>query len=371
MMVLCRTPNNYHMTIFRDIAMPISYQSLQDLPDGSQSGQLMQNALDKNSSKFKLNTHVIFKTTDQLTESEQKQMRDLFLRVFDKKMTKSMFERKFFYTPRGYSYHSLMLHGEVIVGAFSAVPGRYKFFGQEEIFSLSVDTMIVAEYRGGGHFVKMADLLHQGLKNDGIPFIFGFPNENFYPAQRRLLKYKDIGELEYYILPLNIGSVVQKLKFFNGLSRTFFRFATRLCRVPSNSKAEYEIVKVIDKQFARHRYDESYSRIVLADGADCIFKVYEEEGGIRTLYIIDVVPLNVGSLTRAVKQICRTAANAVDIIIYVGKLPSRPPGLWKVPDSKKPRKIRMTGKILIPDAIDSSVFNIDNWRVNMSDFDVR
>ena len=61
----------------------------------------------------------------------------------------------------------------------------------------------------------------------------------------------------------------------------------------------------------------------------------------------------------------------VDIIIYVGKLPSRPAGLWKVPDSKKPRKIRMTGKILIPDAVDGSVFNIDNWRVNLSDFDVR
>jgi hypothetical protein len=359
------------MTIFRDIAMHISSQSLRDFPDGSQSSPLMQAAFDKNHLECKLNTHVVFKTTDQLNESEQEQMRDLFLRVFDKKMTKSAFEKKFFYTPKGYSYHSLMLHGEAIVGAISAVPGRYKFFGQEEIFSLSVDTMIDAKYRGGGHFVKMTNLVHESLRNDGIPFIFGFPNENFYTAQKRLLQYQDIGELEYYILPLNIGSVAKKLKFFSGLSRTFFRFATRLCRIPSNSEAKYEIVKVVDKRFVKHRYDDSYSRIGLADGADCIFKVYEEEGGIRTLYIIDIVPLNTGSLTRAVKQICRTVVNAVDIIIYVGKLPSRPAGLWKVPDSKKPRKIRMTGKILIPGTVDSSVFNIDNWCVNISDFDVR
>jgi hypothetical protein len=314
---------------------------------------------------------VVFKKTDQLKESEQEQMLDLFLRVFNKKMTRDAFERKFFHTPRGHSYHSLMLHGEVVVGAFSAVPGRYRCFGKEQIFSLSVDTMIDSKYRGAGHLMKMAKLVHQGLINDGIPFIFGFPNEHFYPAQKRFLKYENIGELDYYALPLNIGSVVQKLKPFNGLSRGFCRFAARLCRIPKNSKTKYEIAKVIDKQFERHRYDESYNRISLADGAECIYKIYEEEGGIRTLYIIDVVPLNAGSLTRAVKQICRTAANSVDIIIYVGKLPSRPTGLWKVPDSKKPRKIRMTGKILIPDAIDGSVFNIDNWRVNISDFDVR
>jgi hypothetical protein len=295
----------------------------------------------------------------------------LFLRVFNKKMTRETFEQKFFYTPRGYSYHSLMLHEEAIVGAFSAVPVRYRFFGKEQIFALSVDTMIDLKYRGAGHLVKMANLVHQGLISDGIPFIFGFPNEQFYPAQKRFLKYEDIGELDYYALPLNIGSVVQKLKSFNGLSQSFCKLTARLCRIPKNSEAKQEIVKVIDKQFERHRYDNSYGRISLADGAECVYKIYEEKGGIRTLYIIDVVPLNAGSLTRAVKQICQTAIDAVDIIIYVGKLPSRPAGLWKVPDSKKPRKIRMTGKTLIPGAIDGSVFNIDNWRVNISDFDVR
>jgi|GEM_PF-717618 hypothetical protein len=371
MMVLCRTPNDFHMIVFEDIVMFISSQSTEDKVDGLLNNQLTQTNCDKIHPKYKIDTHIIFKTSDQLNESEQEQMRDLFLRIFNKKMTKDAFERKFFYTPRGYSYHSLMLHGDVIVGAYSAVPGRYKFFGKEQIFSLCVDTMIDSKYRGGGHFVKMANLVHQGLISDGIPFIFGFPNEHFYPAQKRLLKYEDIGELDYYVLPVNIGSVVQKLKPFSGLSRGFCRFAARLCRIPSNSNAKYEIAKVIDKQFERHRYDRSYSRIGLADGAECIYKIYEEEGRIRTLYIIDVVPLTAGSLARAVKQTCRTAVNDVDIIIYVGKLPSRPSGLWKVPDSKKPRRIRMTGKILIPDAIDGSIFNINNWRVNISDFDVR
>jgi len=351
--------------------MPISSQLVQDQIDGPQSSQLTQAARDKNRPKCKLNTHVAFKTTDQLTESEQKQMRDLFLRVFNKKMTKDTFDRKFFYTPKGYSYHGLMLHEKTVVGATSAVPGRYKFFGEEHIFSVSVDTMVDPKYRGGGHFLKMINLVHQGLINDGIPFIFGFPNEHFYAFQKRLLKYTDIGELDYYVLPLNIGSVVRKLKPFNVLSRGLCKLATRFCRIPDNSEAGHGIAKVVDKQFERHRYDASYSRIALGEAAECIYKIYEEEGGIRTLYIIDVVPLTAASLARAVKQICRTAVKAVDIIIYVGKLPSKPAGLWKTPDSKKPQRIRMTGKILIPDVIDSSVFEMNNWCVNISDFDVR
>ena len=137
--------------------MTICSQSLQDQLDGSQGCQLTQIAHDKKSLKCKSRTHVAFKRTDQLMVSEQEQMRDLFLRVFNKKMTKDSFERKFFYTPRGYSYHGLMLHEEVVVGAFSAVPGRYKFFGEEKVFSLSVDTMVDPKYRGGGHFMKMAN----------------------------------------------------------------------------------------------------------------------------------------------------------------------------------------------------------------------
>ena len=338
---------------------------------GKTCWQLTQAARDKNRPICKPNTHIVFKTTDQLTESEQNQMRDLFLRVFNKKMTKDTFERKFLYTPKGYSYHGLMLHEKTIVGALSAVPGRYRFFGKEHIFSLSVDTMIDPKYRGSGHIITMTNLVHQGLICDGISFIFGFPNEHFYAFQKRLLQYTDIGELDYYVMPLNVGSVVRKLKPFNVLSRGFCKLTARFCWIPDNSNAGHGIAKVVDKQFERHRYDASYSRIALGEAAECIYKIYEEEGRIRTLYIIDVVPLNAASLARAVKQICRTAVKAVDIIIYVGKLPSKPAGLWKVPDSKKPRRIRMTGKILIPDVIDNRVFEMNNWSVNISDFDVR
>jgi len=359
------------MTINKDFVMSVSSHSIQNQLDSSQGCQLTQIDHGKKRLTSKPGTQVVFKRTDQLTESEQQQMRDLFFRVFNKKMTKDAFERKFLYTPKGYSYHGLMLHEKTIVGASSAVPARYRFFGQEHIFALSVDTMIDPKHRGGCHLIKMINLVHQGLINDGISFIFGFPNEQFYAVQKRLLKYEDIGELDYYVLPLNIGSVFPKLKFLNVMSRGFCKITVRFCRIPKNSEAGRGITKVVDKQFERHRYDAGYSRIALGETAECIYKIYEEKDGIRTLYIIDVVPMTAASLARAVKQICRTAVKTVDIVIYVGKPASKPAGLWKAPDSKKPQRIRMTGKLLIPDVIDDSVFKMNNWNVNISDFDVR
>ena len=354
--------------------MPIhaeSHQSrLEHDPAGS-PGLLIQAARRGRRPARQVETQVVFKTTDQFLEPEREQMCDLFLRVFNKKMTRDTFDRKFFFTPKGYSYHGLMLHEETIVGALSAIPLRYKYFDEERIFSLCVDTMIDPAHRGGGHILKMADLVHQGLVQDGVPFIFGFPNERFYPIQKRLLRYQDIGELDYYLLPLNVGAIAHKLRLFNGLSRSFCKCALAFSRIPRDLQTRYNIAKVVDAEFERHRYDDSYNRIALEEEAVCYYKICEEEDGIRTLYIIDVVPLTPACLSRAVKQVFEAALGTVDIIMYVGKLAARPAGLWKVPDSKKPRRMRLTGKILIPGLVDSSVFDIKNWRVNISDFDAR
>ena len=156
------------------------------------------------------NTSIIFAKTNQLSNREREEIRKLFYSIYKKKMTEDMFERKFLGTPKGYSYHSLLLGNKNIVGAFSAVPWRYKFFGREHFFCVQVDTMIEPEYRGRGYWIKMAKKVHEGLVDDGIPFIFGFPNEIFYPQQKRFLKYDDIGELDYYVMPLNIGNIIRK-----------------------------------------------------------------------------------------------------------------------------------------------------------------
>ncbi len=316
-------------------------------------------------------TNFVFKKTNRLSKAQQQQIMSLFARVFEKNMTPEMFQRKYLNTSRGYSYHSLMLNEGTIAGALNAIPVRYKYFQKETTLCLSVDTMIDKCHRGGYNLMKLTKILHEGLIKDGIPFIFGFPNELFYPIQTKILKYRDIGELDYFILPLNIGNIVGRYKFLNPFSHGFCKLLGGLAIPGRNSQTAYNIEKVVDNVFEKHRYDESYGRIRLKSGATCIYRIYEEEGNVRTLYIIDVIPLTKTAITEAVRKICRHVAHSIDIIIYVGKLPSRPAGLFKVPESRKPQKIRMTGQILIPGCIGEAVFDIDNWAVNISNFDVR
>lgn len=318
-----------------------------------------------------MNVNIIFKETKDFTVQEKQQFIDLFFHVFGKRIDQTLFDRKFLCTPKGYSYHGLMLDQGVIVGTFNAIPYRYKYFGKELVFGLSVDTMIHSEYRGGGHLVDMANYVYEALVRDGIPFILGFPNEYFYKHEKRILGTKDIGELEYYILPRNIGAVMPKLKLLNFCSRIYSIVITRLSKTTNNTEHKYSIERIVDEESEKQRYDESYTKITLGHEAACFYKICEENNRIQALYIVDVFPLTPALLTEAVKHIYRIDADSIDLILYVGVLPFKPAGLFKVPHSKKPQRIRMTGKILMPKMVDDSVFTIDNWRVNISNFDVR
>lgn len=319
-----------------------------------------------------MSTEIIFRRTTDLSVGEKGQIRDLYNRVFEKERSIEWFEQRFLRSPKGYAYHGLLLHENVIVGSFTAIPYRYNYFGKQLMFGLSVDTMIAPEHRGGKTaLVNMANLVYQALIDDGIPFIYGFPNERFYRHEKETLGTRDIGRLNFYILPRNVGAVIPKMKPLNGLSRLLAGMMSSLPTIKHAADCKYNIEKVNDREFEKHRYDDTYNTIELGGSAKCIYKIYEEERNVKTLYLIDVVSLTTGTFKEAIKRVYKTVAKSIDIIIYVGKLPFRPMPLVRIPRSAEPQKIMMTGKILIPEVVDESVFAIENWNVNISNFDVR
>jgi hypothetical protein len=60
-----------------------------------------------------------------------------------------------------------------------------------------------------------------------------------------------------------------------------------------------------------------------------------------------------------------------DILLYVGVLPFRRHGLLRVPKKLAPKKFYFVGEILRQEDIDKSfVFNLGNWDVNLSNYDL-
>jgi hypothetical protein len=314
----------------------------------------------------------VFRRSADLAPRECEQIRDLFQRVFGKERNPEYFRRKYRDAPQGGAYHAICFDGDSIIAASTALPYRYRYFGLETVFALRVDVMVDAKYRGSPFRVKkMAQLVDGVLVRDGIPFVFGFPNVNAWEYERRVIQTHDIGELDYYVLPRNIGALVARAGPFDGLSRLASRALAHLPARRGRGAWQAPIEKIADGSFLSHRYDDSYRTLSLDGGGTCVYRTHQEDNGVRATYLVDVTPLGPWSFAQAVRRVYDEAASASDVLLYVGHLPFRPPRMLRVPVSRRPQQVRMTGKILIPELIDGRVFTLDNWNVNLSNFDVR
>ena len=315
----------------------------------------------------------IVKKSNELTVAEKQQICNLFFEVFEKKKTVEDFDKQFLGTFKGYSYHGLMIVDDTrIIGCYSTIPLEYSFYDSILTFALSVDTMILEEYRGNPfNLKKIANLVYEYLLQDGIIFVFGFPNDNVYLVRKKILKWIDIGTLDYYILPIRIGKIIKLLSSFNFLSQAFSQVLSIF--LPAHTSLEqkkYEIDKINNQAFRDYRYalfEGEYTKI--NDSIGYFAYRIERYENILTAYLIDVYPMTKDRFDYSVKYMIKNES-MIDAILFVGKIDFTPVGLFKVPKRFDPKTVYMAGKILDTTKIDNRVFNIQNWNVNLSNFDV-
>jgi len=316
--------------------------------------------------------HFLFKTTDGFSLLEKEQFCELFAHVFSKTLSSAEFDRKYLCTPLGYSHHGLMFADNVLVGTYNLVPYAYNYFGTQVLFGLSVDSMIKEEHRGRlfslPHMARMAE---KAAAQDGVVFLFGFPNQSVCQFTRRVLGWADVGKLNFYVFPWNLGAIRPWLGWSNLLSRIAMRGILFLPRTTRQMRGGFGIEKISDSCFDRHRYADEHNIIDLPGGGKCVYRVYAEDNSVRVAFLIDVAPLIPECFVAAVRTVFRTTAKHADLLLYVGRLPFHPKVCIRVPLSWEPRQIMMCGKVLRHGIIDERVLDIDNWNVNLSNFDVR
>jgi hypothetical protein len=217
----------------------------------------------------------------------------------------------------------------------------------------------------------MVDQATAALIADDIPFLFGFPNQNSFEYLVRVMDWIPMGNLDFYVLPLRLGTFKPAWRWANplcGLAAAGFVALPRPARPPLPGRA---IRKVDSPAFRAHRYGPTVRQLGLPGGATCFLRLYTEAGGVRTAYILDVIPLVPSSFLHAVRASFRALKREADIIMYVGTPTFKPPGLIRLPRSKEPKLIRMCGKILLPDQIDKQIIDISAWELNIANIDVR
>jgi hypothetical protein len=316
---------------------------------------------------------ITIKKTKNLSNEEKTAICILFKRVFTKEMTLDDFEHKFLSNTFKTSYHGLLLNdANEIVGCYSSIPQEYNYFGIPVVFGLSVDTMIDEEYRGNPFTLKnLANEVYSAMQQDRISFVFGFPNDNVYLVRKKVLKWTDIGKLDFYIMPINIGAIKPSLAFLNIVSSIYSRIINLFVNSHANKSCPiYGIEKNNNKEYKDSRYDKSYQVVNLGDNGYFSYKIYTEKA-IKTAYILDVYPLCKSNLQQAVKMVYKSNKNDIDLIIYVGKLHFNVVNLIKIPEKYQPKNVYMSGKILDGSIVDQRVYDLGNWNVNLSNYDVR
>jgi hypothetical protein len=314
----------------------------------------------------------LVKKTTELSDSEQEMINSLFNSVFKRNRTITEFRNGFLNTPLGYSYHSLIIDNGIIVGCNSYIPSYYIMENKRFCFVTGCDTMIDKPCRDFFNYYDMMTTAKEYLKENGIPVIYGFPNDEYFKLVKKRKKAKVIGALTTYCLPYRIGGIKPKLKLLNCLSILFAHLYIFFTALFAGKKVyhfaiEKEAETYNDTRYKR--YDGNYN-IVTYQGSGFVYKIMEYKD-VRSAFLIDVFEKSASNFNKAIKYIIKNHRKDFDILLYVGRLPFRWHGLIQLPQKLAPKNFNFTGEILRKGEIDEDLFfNIDNWDINLSNYDL-
>lgn len=314
---------------------------------------------------------VVCKKTTEITEEEIVKIYELFDEIFGQKRDVSTFRQEYGNTVLGYSYHSLLLNEGEIVGFHSCLPFYYLDNGKRFIAGLGIDTMVKKEHRDFFGVRDMFQACVNRMHEEGCVLRVGFPNDNSYPVLKKGLKYKDVGKMTTYFLPIRIGGVKPSLRILNPLSRMASWCLIQISRLSSNKeihKFRYEKERSsFDK--VRYKWFGGNYRVVEVNGVTARYKVQVHDG-VKTLFILDVYPMCKKMFDKVVRSIYWKERKGIDMIMYVGHLPFTPLSLITMPHKYEPKHFNFTCKVLEKGFFDDSIYDIDNWDVNLSNYDL-
>ena len=318
--------------------------------------------------------NIYVKRTIDLDSEELTGLSELFEYVFGKPRSAVAIKNEYCCNSKGYSFHAFCITENVsVVGHVAYVPFIYTINEKESFYAaLGVDAMIHPDYQGHGLYKQLSIACMDLAMKDGCIMRIGFPNENSFPIQIKAFKFNEIGFLDTYILPIDISGIKPSLKFLNFASRSLAWLLSWISTLSCFSSKEHTFKIHKDRQsFDKHRYrwfGGNYN-IIQKNDFQFVYKNSEFKG-IKASFLMDVFPLSKNSFDSSVREI-RHREKHTPAIIYVGKLPFIPLSMIRIPHRWEPKHFHFVGKIIDEtSSLDSSVYDIKNWELNLSNFDL-
>jgi predicted N-acetyltransferase YhbS len=180
-----------------------------------------------------------------------------------------------------------------IVGHFAAIPMKYWIDGESVIGSHSAAMMVDPKWQNRGLIKFVADKLIQELEIQGIPFTYGYPNENAYELHIKLLGYEEIAKQQFYIKKINFNDDEKNSSTGTLTWTKITKFGDETNYLWENSKNEYNVIVERKSDFLNWRYlnrpDVLYHAYGVFTGnmleGYCVLKLYQEEQTLRGHFI--------------------------------------------------------------------------------------
>lgn len=280
-------------------------------------------------------------------------------------------------THLGYSFHALCYIDSKIVGFNSILPHAYNFDNKEILIGLSGSTFILERYRQNITILNdMLSKLKSRCKQEGLFAIIAVPNSNSYLYFKRFARFSDVGKLNYYILPINLGKFHDLFNFYlQGIYSLFLRLAINVFVLAGMVKKR----KVFDKrvsieksnQFLSKRFPPSvYQRQVVERDSGIIFRVLTE-GDLEVCYLFGFYG-KVGwqNFNFALKSII--LMNKIDVVVFLGNSNPFSPMLFKLPEKFEPKNMHLLVFSLSEnDDFNSVISQINNWDFSLFNLDTK
>lgn len=297
-----------------------------------------------------------------------------FNEVFEKDFSVEYFKHKYLSVTGGYTYHSLLYndHGDV-VGGCSVIPCIYNRRKNVFLNGLVVDVFIREIYRIDPLMLRrMYNELKKRLKEKGMVAVMAVPNSTAYPYWKNVVKWKEIGKLDYWMLPVRLGNILKKCRGLNTFSilcvYCYYYFSVIFSWF--NSKAgDYVYSLEKQDQFSLHRYDNDYV-VYNRNGIFFAYRIVDEEG-VKTAYLINAVQndkRSVKAFRLALKDMLR---QDIDLILYVGKMGFPQTLFIKVPEKLEPKRLPLMFDLISDDPLYKDMCNINLWDFGLMNYDVR
>lgn len=320
----------------------------------------------------------VVKKTEELSDAEIEDIYELFYEVFGIKRDVRTFREEFSNTPLGYSFHSLMFDKGEIIAFYTYMPFIYRKNGEKFIAALGTDSFVKKEYRDFFTFYETERACWPFLRGIGCKLLFGFPNDESYPVTIKGFKVKDIGCLTTYALPIRISPIIPRMRWLDPFFRLFSWSLIKVSHLSKGKKIRSFIYEKDRESFdkARYKWYRGQYEIRKAGYVKYIYKVefhkdrHKKFNPIRTAFLLDVYPMSRSNFEYAVRSIYYEQLGKIDLIMYVGDLDFIPFSLIRIPHQFEPKHFHFTCNLIDKEYFDESLYDIKNWDVNLSNYEL-